>query len=299
MQNPSGVGQRGSKGAKPYLEPVQPKQANDLAYQQRELDMPKPFDPKALRIPHSSEIHALIKRLPDIEPLMFEDGEYLISQDEAVTDTFLVVSGNYVVEHSSAGPDRRPLRILSISSGQVDLPSFVGEMAYLGSGFRTASVRSSGPTYSLKIKGKHVDVIIAEFSTLTGILCKELTARLDEANEILKDLSIESRMVAIPAGELLVQKGEKAETLYQLVGGSLVRQEDDAVIDSDREYFGFVDPGPFFRDGEYEWTLKTQTACTLVAIPREARLAVIRNYPELALKLYQVCWNELFETRSV
>ena len=104
--------------------------------------MPTPFDPRDLNIPQDSELHALIERLPDIEPSMFEDGEYLIRQDEAVTDTFIVVSGNYVVEHSSAGPERRPLKTLAVSSGNVDLPSFVGERAYLGGGYRTASVRS-------------------------------------------------------------------------------------------------------------------------------------------------------------
>jgi len=249
--------------------------------------MPTPFDPMDLNLPQNSELHALIERLPDMEPLMFEDGEYLIRQNEAVTDTFIVVSGNYVVEHSSAGPERRPLKTLAVSSGDVDSPSFVGEMAYLGGGYRTASVRSSGTTYTLKIKGKHVDIIIAEFSSLTRILCIEFTARLKEANEVLKDLSIESRIVAKPTGESVIQKGEKAETLYQLVSGSLIREVDDEVIDSDREYFGFVDPGPFFRDGKYGSTVKTQTPCSLVAIPKEAKLAVIRNYPELVLRLYE------------
>jgi CRP-like cAMP-binding protein len=249
--------------------------------------MPTPFNPRGLKIPQTSELHGLIEQFPDIEPLMFEDGEYLIRQDEAITDTFIVVSGNYVVEHSSTGPERRPLKTLAVSSGDVDRPSFVGEMAYLGGGFRTASVRSSGPTYTLKLKGKHVEVIIAEFPSLTRILCKEFTARLKEANEILKDLSIESRLIAKPAGDSVFQKGEKAETLYQLVSGSLIYEEADETIDAVQKDFGFVGPGPFFQDGHYGFTVKTETPCSLVAIPKDSKLAVIRNYPELVLKLFE------------
>jgi CRP-like cAMP-binding protein len=248
--------------------------------------MPTPFDPEDLNIPKTSEIHGLIERLTDIELLMFRDGEYLIRQGEAVTDTFIVVSGYYVVEHSSAGPETRPLRTLAVSSGEVDSPSFVGEMAYLGGGFRTASVRSSGTTYAFKLKSRHLEVIIAEFASLTRTLCREFTVRLKEANEILKILSIESRLVAKAAGERVIEKGEKAETLYQLVNGSLV-YEDDETIDSDEDNLGFVDPSPFFQDGHYDSTVKAETPCSLVAISKASKLAVIRNYPELILKLYE------------
>jgi CRP-like cAMP-binding protein len=249
--------------------------------------MPKPFHVNDLNIPKTSEIHALLEKLRDIEPLVFGDGEYLIRQDEAVTDTFIVVSGNCVVEYSSAGPERRPLKTLAVSSGEVDSPSFVGEMAYLGGGFRTASVRSSGPTYTLKIKGKHIDVIIAEFPSLTRLLCKEFTARLEEANDILKDMAIDSKLIMKVAGETVIRKGEKADMLYQLVNGSLIQEDDHEAVDLDVAQNGFVDPGPFFRDSQYESTVKTVAPCSLVAIPKDFKLAVIRNYPELILNLYE------------
>jgi CRP-like cAMP-binding protein len=249
--------------------------------------MPTSFDVADLSIPQASEIHALIERLPNIETLQFQDGEYLIRQDEAITDTFIVVFGSYAVEHTSAGPEKRPLKTLAAVSSDVEFPSFVGEMAYLGGGFRTASVRSSGSTFALKLKEQHMDVIIAEFPSFTSILCRQFTARLREANKALENTSMETKMIMKTAGELVVRRGEKAKTLYQLVTGSLVREDDVEVIYSDQEHFGFVDPGPFFRDGEYESTVKTETPCSLVAISKKSKLAVIRNFPELILKLYE------------
>jgi CRP-like cAMP-binding protein len=249
--------------------------------------MPTSFDVVELNIPQTSEIHAVLEKLPDIETLQFQDGEYLIQQGETASDTFIVVSGSFVVEHTSAGPEKLPLKTLAVVSSDVDSPSFVGEMAYLGGGFRTASVRSSGSTFALKLKEKHMDVIIAEFPSFTSILCRQFTARLREANKALENTSMESKMIMKTAGELVVQRGEKAETLYQLVGGSLVRENDVEGIYSDQDNFGFIDPGPFFLDGEYGSTVKAETASSLVAISKKSKLAVIRNFPELILKLYE------------
>lgn len=249
--------------------------------------MPTSYDVADLNIPQTSEIHALLKQLPDIEAVRFQDGEYLIRQGEAVADTFIVVSGNYVVEQSGAGRKKQPLGTLAIVMSDVDSPSFVGEMAYMGGGFRTASVRSSGSTCALKLKPKHMDVIIAKFPFFTSILCKQFTARLEEANKVLKTLSVESTLVMKIAGELVIEKGEKAETLYQLVDGSLVREGNDEVIYPDQVHSGFIDPGPFFRDGEYGSTVKAETASSLVGISKDSKLAVIRNFPELILKLYK------------
>jgi CRP-like cAMP-binding protein len=249
--------------------------------------MPNSFDLAELNIPQSSEIHALLKEFADIRTLRFEDGEYLIRQNEAAVDTFIVLSGSYVVEQSSAEDEERLRGTLAVVMSDLDSPSLVGEMAYLGGGFRTASVRSSGSTYTLRLKPKHVDGIIARFPFFTRVLCRQFTARLGEANQALRNMSMESELIMKKASEMVIEKGQKADTLYQLVEGSLVRDTNDEEIRPDDTYFGFIDPGPFFRNSEYESTVKTKTAASLVAISENSKLSVIRNFPELILKLYE------------
>ncbi len=249
--------------------------------------MPTSFDVADLNIPQDSEVHSILKEFPDIEKLCFHDGDYIIREDEADADTFVVVMGSYVVEQSGVGPGKEPRGTLAIVISDVDSPSFVGEMAYLGGGFRTASVRSSGSTYALRLKPRHMDVIIAKYPFFTSILCRQFTARLGDTNKILKNMTMESELIMKEAGEVVLRKGEKADRLYQLVDGSLAREGEEEIIRSEDTYSGFIDPGPYFLDGEYESTLKTITPSSLVAISKDSKLAVIRNFPELVLRLYQ------------
>ena len=168
---------------------------------------------------------------------------------------------------------------------------FVGEKAYLGGGFRTASVRSSGKTYTLSLKPEYLDVIINEFPAFTSILCRQFTSRLTKANRLLKEanenLFMESKLIIKQPGEIVTKMGEKAETLYQLVDGVLVGEEKKETNHPANTLLGFVDPGPFFRDGEYGTTVKAKTVVYLTAISKNSKLGVIRNFPELILKLYQ------------
>ncbi len=100
-------------------------------------------------------------------------------------------------------------------------------------------------------------------------------------------MSIESELIMKGANELVIEKGEKAKTLYQLVDGCLIREEDNEEILSDQALFGFVEPGPFFLNSEYGSTVKTKGPSSLVAISKNSKLAVIRNFPQLVLKLYE------------
>lgn len=253
--------------------------------------MPSSFNIEELNIPQSSEIHVLIKRCPDIEMFLFSDDEYLIRENDASDDTFMVLRGNYIVEQSRSESEKVPPGMLDIVTDEDNPVSFVGEMAYLGGGFRTASVRSSGKTYTLCLKPEYLDVIIAEFPAFTSILCKQFTSRLTESNRYIKEaderLLIDSKLIVKKAGEMVMKRGEKAETLYQLVDGDLVGEDKKETNYPANTLLGFVDPGPFFRDGEYGTTVKAKTLTYLTAISKNSKLSVIRNFPELILKLYQ------------
>jgi CRP-like cAMP-binding protein len=257
----------------------------------KEAQMPSSFNLEELNIPQSSEIHTLIKRCPDIKMFLFSDDEYLIRENDASVDTFIVLCGNYVVEQLRSGPEKMPPGMLDIVTDDHNSISFVGEMAYLGGGFRTASVRSSGKTYTLCLKPEYLEVIISEFPSFTSILCKQFTSRLTEANRLLKEAdesrSMESKLIIKKAGEMVMKRGEKAETLYQLVDGVLVGEDKKDTSYPANTLLGFLDPGPFFRDGEYGTTVKAKTVAYLTAISKNSKLIVIRNFPELILKLYQ------------
>ena len=257
----------------------------------QEVLMSLPFDLAKLNIPPSSEIHKLLEKCPDIRMMLFEDGEFIVREKDLAMDTYIVLRGNYVVEQARADPKKESpdtLDIVMVDEGSI---AFVGEMAYFGGGFRTASVRSSGRTYTLCLKPEYMDIIISEMPFFTSILCRQFTKRLMEANRLLRQwderFSIKSKLVLKNPGETVLEKGERAETLYQLVEGILVREEDNETISLDQTCDGFIDPGPFFLDGEYESTVKTKSMTCVVAIQKDSKLNVISNFPGLILKLYQ------------
>lgn len=252
--------------------------------------MPLSFELAQLDIPLSKEIQKLLEKCPDIKKLLFKDGEFIVREKDNTMDTYIVLQGSYVVEQSRADPKKESPDALDIVTVDDDAIAFVGEMAYFGGGFRTASVRSSGGTYTLCLKPEYMEAIIEEFPFFTSILCRHLTARLMEANRLLREwddrFSMESKLVLRNPGETVVEKGERAETLYQLVTGILVREEDNETIGLEQTCNGFIDPAPFFGDGEYESTVKTKSTAQMIAISKDSKMAVIRNFPDLILELY-------------
>ncbi|MDY6903124.1 MAG: cyclic nucleotide-binding domain-containing protein [Thermodesulfobacteriota bacterium] len=253
--------------------------------------MPDRCDLSEFLIPEGSALYTLLTRMPDIEALQFTDGEYLLRQGDKTVETYIVISGGYVVEQAISGKGRqgKSTRTLAAVVAGLDNPTFVGEMAYLGGGFRSASVRSAGNTIALKLGKDHVKAIIDGFSYFTSVLCRQLTERLEEANQALEILSLESALSMIPAGEIVIQADAPADTLYQLVDGALRRpgDGDDREIGPEDLSNGFIDPGPFFCNGTYTETFTTTEPSTIVAIAKASKQAVIRNYPDLLLNLFK------------
>jgi CRP-like cAMP-binding protein len=253
--------------------------------------MPTALDVADVDIPSSSEIHGLLRESPDIDALFFRDGEYLVRENDGTKDIFIVLHGSYVVEQSREGSEGgRSAETLAVVMNNMDAPSFVGEMAYLGEGVRTASVRSSGATYALRLKPGHLETIIERLPGLTRILCRQFTARLRETTQMVKEgrkrMSMNAELLTKKAGELVFQGGEQAKTLYQLVHGTLLHEESHKILTAEQLPGGFIDPGPFFLGTTYPSTVRTETVACLVAISEDSKLAVIRNFPELMLRLY-------------
>ena len=253
--------------------------------------MPSQFELIDLNLPKNSVYHKVLERCPDIGRFRFQDGEYLIREGEMSNEIFLMLLGECAVEQPQEGVcGDAPHTLAVVAAHDPSAPAFLGEMAYLGGGFRSASVRSKGYTYALCLKPEHLGVLIEEFPVLTRILCRQFSVRLRKTSEALKEyhalFSMRTTPVVKQPGELVFSKGEPAETLFRLLDGTLAREVEGAweTVPASGLFLGFVDPLPFFAETEYGLTVKAETEAKLVAIGRDSRLALMRQAPELVLR---------------
>ena len=251
--------------------------------------MAETYEIRDLNLPENSEIGRLFLKCPEIELRRFAEGEYLIRETDESLETFLVIDGGYVVERSDPSVREGSPQIITSVISDLSNPSFVGEMAYLGGGFRTASVRSAGRTFTFCLKPDHMEILIEEFPFFTKILCKQFTQRLMEANDLLRihheRTVMETKKWFLEPGEILFKEGEKASSLFQLVQGILrcADEEEGEPLTID----GFVEPLSYFKESTWPKTVKAETRALVVEVSLNSKLAFTRNYPGLVLNLLQ------------
>ena len=249
--------------------------------------MAQPFDLAQLGLAEDSELAGLLRTYPDIEPLRFGDEETLVAPGDDAHDIFLVVRGTVVVEP----PDGAARQELAILEATPDAPIFVGEMAYLDAGDRSARVRSALNSFALRLRPAHIDAIIAGYPLFTRVLCREFARRLRQTGARLAELhrlhALPGETMNVAAGELLFTAGMPADRLYQLLDGRVSLTAASGAEET-------VRPGPegtllaaedFLRARAWSATATASTACFVVCSPAEARLAVIRRFPALAAGL--------------
>ncbi|MEO5368337.1 MAG: cyclic nucleotide-binding domain-containing protein [Magnetococcus sp. WYHC-3] len=240
----------------------------------------------------NAEVAQLLQEQPDIQTLDVEEGNYLIREGESQSDVFLVTRGAFVVEQQrSAVPGGAPghLATVAIDEGS---PCFVGEMAWLGSFVRTASVRSTWRLQALRLKPEHMEVILARFPGLTRAMCRQFAERLKATNAMLgrfqEAAAMKTSMLMKRSGEVVIRRGEPATTLYQLVDGTLTDEASDgALLAPDDFPGGFLDLAAYLSGSIWSRTLKADGSATLATIAESSKLAVIRNYPEQVLAAMQ------------
>ena len=252
--------------------------------------MPEPLDPSTLDHTADPELGWLLSSHPDIEPLRYLDGERLVTEGEASQEVFLVHSGCLVVEKALPSGASRTLAHLECRPGA---SAIVGEMAYFGAQRRTATVRAVGSCKVLRLLPSHLDSIMASAPGLAGMLCRQFTARLQEANDELKDLQarqeleVERRMAQ--PGEILFTRGLRADTLFQLVMGTLRVEsaQGSRLLRSEDLPQGFLGLEAFLRGSAHEETAIVEEACFLAAIRADRREAFLRSYPGLVLQILE------------
>ena len=247
--------------------------------------MPTAFEITQLEVT-GTEISQLLEVCKDSRPLRFDDGEYLFREGEESAEIYLILRGAFVVEQRSS---KKGQQTIASHCNEVDDPCFVGEMACLGGGYRTASVRSSGATFALELKPEHLEVIIERLPTFTRILCQQFTARLKEANNILKKITDTSALqvtqIDAEAGDVVIHQGAVADKLYQLIYGELEWECNGQPIKG-ATVLDFIEPAAYFFGSTYPVTVRAKSPACLVAIDKASKEAVVRNYPQLILRLY-------------
>jgi CRP-like cAMP-binding protein len=251
--------------------------------------MATPFELADIALPEGSEVSAFLLDHPDLQPLRFADEEFLVRQgDEADQATYLLLRGSCLVEYGIAEQQRQPGRELAILTAEPEQPLFVGEMSYLGTGIRCASVRSTMNTFAIRLTPAHMDQIIAKYPGLTRQLCRQFAQRLQESLRQLQhhreQQSLDARQLFLQSGETLAKAGTAADTLYQLIDGVLQSDTGD-MIRAGAGSPPFIDLAPYLRVQPHPHTITCRTSCILIAISAASRLAVIRNFPDRVLEI--------------
>ena len=253
--------------------------------------MPTPFDLALLHLPENSEVQELLRLCPDAAPLRYGDGELLVAPGDAGQDIFLLLRGGCLVEHADAPEERTHGHELAIVEGSPDMPVFVGEMAYLGGGRRTAVVRSALNSFVLRLKPAHIDRIIERLPNFTRTLCRQFCKRLGEADELLRReharAAMNCRTLSLQTDEILFESGQESRELYQLVFGAL---SEEVTGGAPREITCagepvFVGAREYFTAMPRRSTVRAKGNCMLVGIDAASRRAAVRNFPELVLGL--------------
>jgi len=254
--------------------------------------MPQPVSLDTLQLPGDSEVPALLAACPSIALLKFSDNEFLTRAGEQRQEVYLVMRGSCLVQRAGAGEIRRPGDELAVFDATPESPVFVGEMAYLAGGPRTASVRSAMNVWALRLEPPHLDAIIAGFPALTQILCRQFARRLSETNATLERLSERHVMHTEhrfhQPGDLIFPAGIPADGLYQLVDGEVSLTPPSGAAQT-LEATGptpcMLNARAYFRALPNDAEARALGTCMLVVIAPESRLAAVRNFPELVLSL--------------
>ena len=255
--------------------------------------MPEEFELDDLDLPEDSGIETLLERCPDIQKQLFRDGDFLVREGEGSQETYVVLQGSYIVEHEKKDSKKGRSEPLAVQFADEESISFVGEMAYLGSGKRTASVRCSGSVYTLVLKPEHIDIILDEFPFFGRVLSRRLAEHLRDADKRIKkyraDFEMSAQHTYKDKGDVVVKAGDPVVVLYQLVDGSVIKEGPDGeeVLGVTQSPSDFLNAREYFSGRPNDITIRAKTSSIFTTIAKESKLAVIRNFPDLVISLLQ------------
>nr|WP_320132302.1 cyclic nucleotide-binding domain-containing protein [uncultured Holophaga sp.] len=251
--------------------------------------MPEIYDLTQLILDAIPELAGLLERCPELEALVYRDGEYLMREGEVSQDLFLVLEGAYVVTRA---PEAQRANGLILATVSVDWgePSIVGEMAYFGAQRRSASVRSTGRTLALRLNAGHIDTIVEAFPGLLRLIFRQFSQRLAETNRSLEEVRARFALDPVsrlaPEGECLFSLGEPAERLFQVAMGSLRLEgaEGTRLVGPVDLPEGFLGLDAYLKGGRHTFTATVVSSAFLLEVGADHRQALVRAYPGLVLE---------------
>jgi len=251
--------------------------------------MPEPFSLDYLELEDDAPYKALLERCPEARLRRYGDGEVLVAEGAESSEVYLLLRGACVVESAGAAESGGRAQSLGIIEARPGAPAFVGEMATLRGGMRSASVRCSGAVFAVVLPPESLDVMMDELPFFTRCLCRQFALRLQEANQLIKDyqqqIALDAELAVRQPGEAIFEKGQRADSLFQLVEGT-VRLGDRSVTAAQLRD-GFLEPEAYFRRGAYQVTATADGAAMVVAISSGSMEAVVRRYPGMVVELWR------------
>ena len=222
-------------------------------------------------IPLFSELpkKAFIELLVRMKMHQVRRGMSIINQGDAGDSFYILASGLVSVWNESEGS--KPILLTHLSSG-----AFFGEMALLGDGVRTASVKAEEDSQVFEISRDLLDQIIENYPTVatavrnfyrqrllaTMMSTHALFSPLEPTERALLSEQFRSRSFA--EGEVIIEEGKRGNALYLILHGrvQVSRVEDEEV--ENPKYLAELSSGDLF--GEMSLLTGESTNATITAL---------------------------------
>jgi CRP-like cAMP-binding protein len=249
------------------------------------------FELAELPEPERALAAAVVAACPEAQALRFSDGEVILDASDASRDFVLLLRGCALAIEPGASPESRVGKEIGVLEARPDAPVFIGEMAALDAGCRTATIVSAMTAWLLRLPAADLDTIIEGFPGLTRALCRAFSERLRGTGEALRRArqatGLEPRVESRGAGERLFTAGEPANQLWQVIEGAVhldsATGRHTCAPDGDTPCL--LDLRAYLCGAPHPVTATTERACVLVRFGPEGRDAVVRNHPALVRAL--------------
>lgn len=225
----------------------------------------------------------------------FAAREYVVRQTEYGDSFFVILRGGALVE--LIGDDGRSRKLGSLEPGD-----YFGELALLGHGERSASVRTTAATNLLELERvpfqaacrRHPEVkarlerAYAERALFILVRRSQYLGGLPE--ETLRELVEHSALTDYKKGALIVQEDAPAQRFHVIRSG-FVRVSRRRSDGPGEEILAYLGPGDFFGDQEltssssgYQTTVTALEPAQLMEVPRASFWRIQQQHPDLFSK---------------
>lgn len=218
--------------------------------------------------------------------------EYVVRQSDYGDSFFVLLSGKVAVE--IIGDDGRPKQVAALNPGE-----YFGELAMVGHGERSASVRSLVETRLLELRQtpfqsalkKHrqvktrLEAAYARRALSSMVRRSRYFGGLPE--ESLDELVASSVVADFKKGELIIEEGGSAQKFYVIRSG-FVRVTRRTGPGDEHEILAYLGPDDFFGDQElaaatasYQTTVVALEPVQLMTVPRAAFWRLYQKHPDI------------------